>query len=233
MLQYICLVLDAWEKEVEKEKPGISHAKEFKYPPVLPIIFYDGKDTWTAEKNFLKRTALNKAFEKYIPTFEYELVNLNDYSEEEIMGISAALSIIMLIDKLRRSGEKNIAGLIPSDYAEKLNLQIPDSLRKLISDVIRVMLEKSGIERGKAEKVAAYFEARKERKGMFEAAIESIIEEREEARRDGMERGRNEGQKTGWNEGREAVARNALAEGLSLEFVQKITGLSREVIEKL
>ena len=43
MLQYICLVLDAWEKEAEREKPGARLLKEFKYPPVLPMIFYDGK----------------------------------------------------------------------------------------------------------------------------------------------------------------------------------------------
>jgi len=115
MLQYICLVLDAWEKEAEKEKPGASRIKDFRYPPVLPIIFYDGRDTWTAEKNFLNRTNLNTAFEKYIPKFEYELVSLKDYSEEEIMGISAALSILLLIDKLRGSGKENILGRLPAD----------------------------------------------------------------------------------------------------------------------
>ena len=36
MLQYICLVLDSWEKEAEKEKPGSTLLKDFKYPPVLP-----------------------------------------------------------------------------------------------------------------------------------------------------------------------------------------------------
>ena len=93
------------------------------------------------------------------------------------------------------------------------------------------MLEKSGVDREKAGKVAGYFE-RKEQKGnngMFEAAIESIIEEREEARRDGMEKGRE----TGWKEGQEAVARNALAEGLSLEFVQKITGFDMETLKDI
>ena len=82
MLQYIYLVLSAWEKEAEKDDPGVSTRKNFKYPPVLPIIFYDGKNTWTAEKNFLYRTHLSQAFEKYIPKFEYELVNLNDYGKK-------------------------------------------------------------------------------------------------------------------------------------------------------
>ena len=65
MLQYICLVLDAWEKEAEINESGTSQRKDFKYPPVLPIIFYDGRERWTAERNFLNRTHLNNVFEKY------------------------------------------------------------------------------------------------------------------------------------------------------------------------
>jgi len=241
MLQYICLVLDDWEKEIDREKPGSSRKKDFKYPPVLPIVFYDGKDTWTAEMNFFERTNLNRVFEKYIPKFEYELVNLNDFTEEEIRGFGDALSLIMLIDKLKDSGGESLLKFIPSDYVEKLNLQIPENMRKLLSDVIKVFLEKGGVNREEAGKLTAYIEQADDKgnKGMFEAAIESILEAREEARKQGIalghERGREEGQKegreTGWNEGREAVARNALAEGATLEFVQKITGFDMKTLK--
>ena len=194
MLQYICLVLDAWEKEAENEKKGISFTKDFKYPPVLPIIFYDGRDSWTAERNFFDRTNLNTAFKKYIPKFEYELVNLNDYSEKDIMEFNAALSIIMLVDKLRGSRGKSFLKDLPAEYLEKLDLQIPENMRKLLSDVILVLLEKSGVNRLEAEKISGYVEkpGGKGYKGMFEAVIESIIEEREEARNEGHEEGRKE-----------------------------------------
>ena len=120
MLQYICLVLNDWEKEADREKSGASLTKGFRYPPILPIVFYDGRDTWTAERNFLNRTNLNTIFEKYIPKFEYELVNLNDYSEESIKGFGDALSLIMLIDKLRGSGGESLLKHLPPDYVEKL-----------------------------------------------------------------------------------------------------------------
>jgi hypothetical protein len=239
MLQYVCLLLDAWEKDVDKEKPGSSFRKDFKYPPVLPIIFYDGKDHWTAEKNFLGRTNLNGAFEKYIPKFEYELVNLNDYSEEDIKGIGDTLSLIMLIDKLRGSGEESLLKHLPPDYVKKLNLQIPEDMVKLLSDVIRVLLDKSKIDRGIAGKLASYIERgeEKEYQGMFEAVIESILEEREEARKQGIalgqEQGRVEGIALGEERSREEIARNALAEGLTPEFIHTITGLDLETIKSL
>ena len=48
---------------------------------------------------------------------------------------------------------------------------------------------------------------------------------------------RNEGREEGWEKGREAsnieIAKKALAEGVSLEIVQKITGLDPEAVQGL
>jgi len=48
---------------------------------------------------------------------------------------------------------------------------------------------------------------------------------------------RNEGREEGWEKGREAsnieIARKALTEGVSLEIVQKITGLDLEAVQGL
>ena len=62
MMQYICLILDDFEKEQTKQQPGCIYRKGFKYPPVLPIVFYDGPETWAAERNFRQRTALNEVW---------------------------------------------------------------------------------------------------------------------------------------------------------------------------
>ena len=96
-------------------------------------------------------------------------------------------------------------------------------MRKLLIDVIRLYLEKSGVSRGEAGNFIAYIENAdgKENKRMFEASIESIIEARETARKQGIEQGRLE------------TARNALAEGASAEFVQKISGLDMEAVKKM
>jgi len=197
MLQYICLVLDAWEKEAD-----------------------------ITERNFLNRTHLSNVFEMYIPKFEYELVNLNDYSEEEIMGFGDALSLVLLIDKIRGNKGETLLRQLPEDYIEKLSLQIPESLVKLLSDVIQVLLNKSGYDRHEIEKYVGYVEKpeSKEYIGMFEAVIESIIEGREEARQEGkLERDRELLEN----------ARNALAKGYPIETIHDITGLDIETIKNL
>lgn len=33
---------------MERKKKGISRTKDFRYPPILPIVYYEGAGTWTA-----------------------------------------------------------------------------------------------------------------------------------------------------------------------------------------
>jgi predicted transposase/invertase (TIGR01784 family) len=55
----------------------------------------------------------------------------------------------------------------------------------------------------------------------------------EVAREEAYEDGREEGLADGLEKGVLMTARNALEEGASVDFVQKITGLSLDTIEKL
>ena len=48
LLRYMTLIWEDFEKEQEKIHKGISKTKKFKYPPVLPIVYYEGRDKWTA-----------------------------------------------------------------------------------------------------------------------------------------------------------------------------------------
>jgi len=55
----------------------------------------------------------------------------------------------------------------------------------------------------------------------------------EEGMEKGLEEGLEKGREEGLEKGREETARNALAEGLSMEIVQKITGLDMDIIKSL
>jgi hypothetical protein len=153
MLQYVTLVLDQWEKEANQDRPGLSGTRDFQYPPVLPIVFYDGEAPWTAERNFTGRTALNGVFAKYIPSFEYELVDLNTYGEEDLFRFQDVLSLVLLIDKVRTREGLSLLGSLPEGYVETLGLNIPPGMNKLISDVITVLLDRLKVpEEGPAHK---------------------------------------------------------------------------------
>ena len=71
------------------------------------------------------------------------------------------------------------------------------------------------------------------REGLKEGREEGLTEGRVEGREKGLIEGREEGLSEGRKEGRIEIARKLLATGAAPEFVEQITGLDRETIEKL
>jgi hypothetical protein len=142
--------LNDYEKEANKkasEEAGadrkITQTKDFKYPPVLPIVFYDGEDDWTAETNFLYRTEMHNIFEKYIPKFEYELVSLKDYSFTDLAKFGNILSMFMMLDKMKKPEDLSNLRKLPQNYAERLNtMNVPPHLLELLVKVSTVLLTK-------------------------------------------------------------------------------------------
>ncbi len=131
MLRYIVMVLTDYEAEQERLRNGITKTKDFKYPPVIPIIYYEGSQNWTAAQNFKDRVYLSDVLGEYIPSFEYAVVPLNKYSDNEIIRKNDELSLIMLINKLKSSKEfKNLKEL-PSEYLKNLEENTPEYLLKL------------------------------------------------------------------------------------------------------
>jgi cobalamin biosynthesis Mg chelatase CobN len=160
MLQYYVLVLNDYEKEVSKSDKNIVYSKDFMYPPVLPVVFYDGPDRWTAATDFFHRTQLNGVFAKYIPKFEYELIALDQYSIGDLTGFGDTLSLIMIIDKIKTPDEISLLSKLPPDYIERLALNMPGHMKKLLADVVTVLLEKINAPQEEIEAITDKIEER-------------------------------------------------------------------------
>jgi predicted transposase/invertase (TIGR01784 family) len=225
MLQYICLVLDNYEKDLEnKNAPS---TKDFLYPPVLPIVFYDGPDKWTALRNFRDRTALGDVFGKYIPAFEYELVELNRYRQEDLIKFCDALSFIMIIDTLGTKEGLQMLKKLPQGYLEQIRLKVPENLSRLMTDVITALLDRL---EASGEEIAAVTDLieRKEYRTMFDALVESVLEDKRQAVQQEREKARQE-----WEQEKQEGARRLKQMGVSPDIIAAGFRLSLEEIERL
>ncbi|MFP3091371.1 Rpn family recombination-promoting nuclease/putative transposase, partial [Treponema sp. TIM-1] len=237
MLQYITLVLDKYEKEVNREHPGLTSTRDFRYPPVLPLIFYDGPAPWTAARNFADRTALKDVFGDYIPSFKYELVELNKYGFEDLSRYRDALSLLLLVDRIQKREELEELKGLPGDYWEGVALNIPEGMVKLVKDVITVLLERLEVPAEEIEAVKEHV-GKKEYQTMFDALVESVLEDKRLAREEGIkigtqkgrEEGRDEGREEGIQIGSEAKQAEAYREKLESARLLKGYGVSVEVI---
>ena len=151
LLRYMVMVLTDYEREEEKKRPGITRTKEFRYPPILPIVYYEGTNRWTAARNFKERVYLNEILGQYIPDFEYLVVPVASYTNEELIEKKDELSLIMLINKLRKSEDfKSLQG-IPAEYFDELSDKTPEYLLELISKIIAVFLYRLNVPRKEVE----------------------------------------------------------------------------------
>ena len=145
ILRYIVMLLNKYAKDQEKLHPGITKTKGFRYPPILPVVFYDGTDNWTAVRDFKDRVFLSDVLDEYIPSFQYLVVSLQKYTDQELIEKGNELSLIMLVDKLRNASDFKKFKDIPEEYLEHISKNSPESVLKLISSIIAVLLYKLNV----------------------------------------------------------------------------------------
>jgi hypothetical protein len=236
MLTYVSLILENYEKEINKVK-NVTELAAFKYPPVLPIVFYDGPGNWTAETNFHDKTEHADLFNRFIPDFEYMVVNLNDYSMDDITRCMDVLSIVMLIDRAKKPADWDYFGRLPQYYNDYIaGLKLPEGLKKLVLDSIHLLKTKVDVPEEFVDNVNDHLET-EEVKSMFDEFANAWNTEMRKAKtemRAGLraevkaEVKAEERQETSIN-----IARRALAEGATVQFVQNITGLDAATVQQL
>lgn len=139
MLRYMVYIWEDYEKEMERKQRGISKTKDFRYPPILPIVYYEGTDKWNSSLNFRDRILFQEAFEPFTPDFFYKLVSLNEYSVQDLIGRKDELSLVMLINRLQ-SIEDFRELKFPEGYFENLSEHSTAELLDIITKVMTVIL---------------------------------------------------------------------------------------------
>ena len=209
LLRYMVYIWEDYEKEMERQKRGISKTKGFKYPPILPIVYYEGTGKWTVARNLQDRILFEKAFEPFTPTFFYKLIELNSYSIDQLVEKNDELSLVMLINRLQNSTEFRELNL-PKDYMKNLSEHYTDELLNIIDKVSATMLRHLKLPE---DEVAEFTGQVKERKmaELFENFKDIDLPA---ARKKAMASGLKEGLKKGLAQGLEQGLEQGLAQGL-------------------
>ena len=220
ILRYIVQVLTDYADEQEKKQKTVTKSKNFRYPPILPIVFYDGTGNWTAETNFRNKVHLNDILGEFIPDFRYLVVPLSRYSNQELIDKGDELSLIMLVDKLRSAADFHNLKTIPEEYFENISRNSPESVLKLIGKIISVLLLRMNVPK---EEVADFTD-RVERRD-FTMLFENFeAYDVQETRRISRAEGKTEGRAEGRAEGK--------AESI-LELLEEIGPVTADVKERI
>lgn len=175
IFRYMVYIWETYAKEAEKLQKGITKRADFKYPPILPIVYYEGVGNWTVPFDFKNRIMEGEAFGKYLPNFEYYLVPLRKYSNEELLAKKDEISLVMMINKMQNTEDIDIFRSLPADKVETILKNTPEHLLTIISDILRAFLLKMNVPATQTEELVG--KVREKKMGyLFENVVPYDIE---------------------------------------------------------
>ncbi|MFD3272931.1 Rpn family recombination-promoting nuclease/putative transposase [Paenibacillus dendritiformis] len=214
--------VEIWRYLMKDQEKTKGKPKAFRLPPIVPIVLYNGKRRWTASRQFRQLLANETMFGSELLNFEYVLIDVARYTEEELLALSNTIGSVFLLDQtedqtqlLNRLGKlMHTVQQLVAWMANILSQKLPENephLRELIQN------EKGGVSVMGLEKT-----------------LDAIKREgRREGRREGIREGLREGKQEGKRKAKEEVVQQMIAENLDPELIARITGFSLDIIAQL
>ncbi|QZA32913.1 Rpn family recombination-promoting nuclease/putative transposase [Hydrogenibacillus sp. N12] len=227
-------LLEIWRDHLKNVDPRQVARRNFRLPPIVPIVLYNGRPMWTAPRRFRDLIDADERFGPELVDFEYILIDVHRYRDEELQAVANLMAAVFFIDRVRQPDE------------------IRERLRALVAMLVRLTPdERRAFFRWLATMLRARFldQARTEELSWLEGAFDRLLGEEEEAmvtnfervldeafrreREQGRRAGLEEGRRAGLEEGRRQTARRLLERGLDEALVAEVTELSIEEVRRL
>jgi len=119
--------------------------KNYEVPRVIPIVLYTGEGKWKVAKSLEDIQA--KIPEITLPSIgNYNLVDINTYSDEELLDARGALPKMLLMEKKSITIEKKIKKIeeckFTEDEKERISIYITNIIREIDTNLAERLLEK-------------------------------------------------------------------------------------------
>lgn len=190
IFRYMAFIWEYYEKEQERKQKGISKTKNFRYPPILPIVYYEGTEKWTAVTRLHERVLFSDVLGEYIPDYRCIMVGLNEYTNRGLMEKEDELSIVMMLGKLQETEDfATLQDEVPSEYLKKVTAKTPEYLLGIIGQVVEILLSRLNVPEEEARRFADQVKERKVGELFANFKGYDVQETRRIAREEGMVRG--------------------------------------------
>lgn len=213
-------------------------------PTIIPIVIYTGEKVWNAKQEVTEMQVEFETIKKVETITGYNLIDIRD--KEKAIKDDLFISKISIIERLKNTDE--IMETIEQTYN---NLNREEDRKKFL-EIIDYLLEdeinketleelkekiikegKGGIEMMHAKEVLRRDRLKAIKDGENRGLARGIIEGKKEGIKEGRMEGKKEGIKEGIKEGKLSIAKKMLEEKVDIDFIIRMTGLTKEQIIKL
>jgi predicted transposase/invertase (TIGR01784 family) len=133
LLLYITEILRHYYNKADAKE---RKRKNFKFPVVIPIVFYSGGQKWTVPTNLKEMFDGYEQFGDSLINFNYSLVAVNGYDEAAVKDFhSKLLKITMLFEMAKSYSESRE---VVNKYQDEIK-QLDEEEKRIISAAIRIL----------------------------------------------------------------------------------------------
>ena len=186
--------------------------KYYKLPYVMPIVLYTGKQKWDAEE-FIedKQESINN---HNVKLGSYNIIDVNNYTEKELLQNNVLVSKMMLIEKAKNTKET-------IEYFGKIAANVKQEDKLILQRIIKIIYKEKI---GKEETNKLINKIMGGEKNML-AVLDMIDKENQMYI--------NKGKEEGIKENCVQIIKNMLENKFSIDSIIKATKMSKEDIEKI
>lgn len=214
--------VEIWRYWMQQQEKKLTAQKMFRLPLIVPIVLYNGEGPWTVSRRFREKVAREDMFGPELIDFEYILIDVARYREEDLLAVANTIGSVFLLDQTRDKEE--LQGRLNKLLG--IMRQMPEeNQQKFFAWIVHMLARKWPEGR---QQIETYI--RSIREGGATMGLEQTLDAIE---RKGEEKGLQKGLETGIEKGIETVAKRMIAMGLDTVAICDATGFSAEKINQL
>ena len=142
LLKYMACIWAEYEKQFGADYKDQVKTKGFRYPPILPVVYHEGSDIWTAPMHLKERIFMHEIFEEFIPDFTYCLVDNHRFTNQELLDRQDEMSLIMLLNKIQTKADLSEFVHIPNEEINRIVKESPEAVIDIIAMVMQALCTK-------------------------------------------------------------------------------------------
>ncbi|WP_147564376.1 Rpn family recombination-promoting nuclease/putative transposase [Clostridium tyrobutyricum] len=228
-MRLLFYIVELWRERLKNTAKKDIRNKNFKLPSVVPMVLYNGKNKWTASRNFKDILNSNELFGENVIDFRYILFDVYRYDEGQLEKMANMVSTVFLLDK-EISREDLMKRLRLTAYVlKKITPEQFDILKMWLKGIMKPRLDTES--RTKVEEILE-----KSSQGEVDIMVSNLGKSIDNIIREGRKEGIKAGRKEGRKEGKAELIIKMLAKKfikLPDGYVNRIANLSDETLDKI
>ncbi|ERI07113.1 Rpn family recombination-promoting nuclease/putative transposase [Aneurinibacillus aneurinilyticus] len=216
-------MVEIWRDVLKNTGKNEAARKDFRLPVIVPIVLYNGKQEWTVAQTYKETLNMHELFSDQVLDFSYILLDVNRYTEKELLQVTNVIGTVFLLDQ--HVDDRELRARL-GKLVYTLKQLSPEEFQLFRSWLLHIFVERVPYE--------LQDQTRKAIEQTREGEVEMMMHNLERTLDDMIEKAEARGEAKGKVEGKLEVVKNLLRLGITdIEKLAQAANLPKEEIEKL